>query len=336
MSLWTHGTLSGKVLFKWHWVWHALFLCLCEVIRATPNCDKHRSNHQQPRGTKKRSSNKTNEPSRCWSAALIIVINLFHTTEVREKFPVSGASWTDQLLLFISFLSFMASLPLLCPPFPLTGIVRQPLTHNYSHRCFMWVFSSSKQTFNPIQIAGTQVSQQLFPQCESKPLSGKHKSCKTNVWRRASGEWVGGTGVGTEGGASWDYRQSRSKQCLQIKTYWRVLLTIVLFLAGSHNKAPSCICALLHAPSLPVDAQTCGRPRTDERRATPHAMDLWPRRWSLTRRDGGEVESERSTRKLSVSMFEWQGLTIRNNPMMHCWPNNSWPNQWINYKFLKI
>ena len=85
------------------------------------------------------------------------------------------------------------------------------------------------------------MSQQLFPQCESKPLSGKHKGCKTNVWRGASGGEV------QERGA-WDYRQSRSKQCLQIKKQDRVLLTIVLSWQGATTKR------------LPVCEPPCMRP----------------------------------------------------------------------------
>ena len=88
-----------------------------------------------------------------------------------------------------TFKSSLYYLPPL-PPFQITGIV--VYSYVFPPYQFKWVLSSSKQTFNPIQIAGTQVSQQLFPQCESKPLSEKHKSCKTNVWRRASSRGWGG------------------------------------------------------------------------------------------------------------------------------------------------
>lgn len=43
------------------------------------------------------------------------------------------------------------------------------------------------------------------------------------------------------------------------------------FLAGSNNKAPSCVRALMHALWLPVNAETCGSPQTP---CVPSTFDL--------------------------------------------------------------
>lgn len=90
--------------------------------------------------------------------------------------------------LLLSILPFIICLSCPASTFKFTGIVTGRFySYVFPSYQLQWVLSSSKQTFNPIQIAGTQVLQQLFPQCESKPLSEKHESCKTNVWQSASG-----------------------------------------------------------------------------------------------------------------------------------------------------
>lgn len=70
-------------------------------------------------------------------------------------------------------------------PFSLKILTQAKFTHMYAHHISSNIHLQT--SLNPIQIAGTQVAQLFFPQCESKPLSKKHEGCKTNVWLSARG-----------------------------------------------------------------------------------------------------------------------------------------------------
>lgn len=151
-----------------------------------------RDQTNQPNGTMERSSNKTNEPCRCWihpsdgdhksvwrqKAETFVVflgkcLNSFFRTNIKHNCSSAAACEGPRRSRLKELLPSYSSFTIQHSPLKRTQVFFKPLLCSEPFPLYQlwWVLSCTKQAFNPIQISGTRVSQQLFPLCESKPLS---------------------------------------------------------------------------------------------------------------------------------------------------------------------